>query len=272
MADYNEPKMQDVPDDSEEFELGHTDKLVGAFTTPSETFQKISNFPPKVRDWFLPIFIIAILAVFAHYVKLSNPIINVDMMQKQREMLQKQFDSAVQSGRMSQQEADDQIEQGLQIQNGPFGKGIAVVGGLVGGFIVFFIIAGVFYLFARFALKGNGTYSYALVSYGLAAYITTLQHILSTILALFTNRYVTDISVASLANMSKATPAGFALSFIDPIGIWFYFVLSVALAKTFKSTDTKKYIIMVFSVWIGVSVIFYLLASFVPFLKGFVGQ
>ena len=272
MAEFNEPKMQDVEDESEEFELGHTDKLVGVFSSPSATFGKISNFPPKVIDWFLPIFLVTIIAVFAQFVKMSNPTINYEITQKQIDAQSKALDERVSRQEMTREQADQQLETTSSFINSPIMKIIGVVVGLIGGFIVFFIMAGIYHLFARFALHGSGTYGYTLVSYGLAFYILALQHILSTILSLVTSKFVSDFSVASIAGMDKMKIFGFILSFVDPISIWFYFVFAVALAKTFKSDNTKKYVITVFAVWVGISVIFYVLAQAVPFFSSFINK
>lgn len=272
MADYNEPKMQDVPDDSEEFELGHTDKLVGVFTTPSETFSKLSLYPPKVIDWFLPIFLVILVGVFGYFVKMSNPVIKYTVIQQQREATAKNMEDAVKSGRMTQEQADQQLDNIETMMNSPIAKVIAVIGGLIGGFIVFFIMGGIYHLFAKFVLKGDGTYGFTLVAYGLVSYILILQHILSTLFSLLTSKLAMDFSVATIAGVDRASILGFALSFVDPIAIWFYFVFGIALAKVFKSNDKNKYIITIFAVWIGVAVFFFVLGKFVPFLSFLAGR
>lgn len=270
MADINEPKMQDVPDDSEEFELGHTDKLVGVFTSPSETFRKISNFPPKVIDWFLPMFLVILVSVFANFVKMSNPTINVEMMQKQREAQSKALDEFVSQGKMTREQADQQLDAAAGMMDSPVMKIISVVGGLIFGFIMFFIMAGIYYLFARFALKGSGTYSYVLVSYGLASYVLILQTILATIFSLMTSKFLSAFSVAALGGFDKKTILGFVLSFLDPISIWFYLIFGIALAKTFKSDNAKKYVVAIFALWIGLWTLFFILSKFVPFFENFI--
>jgi len=272
MAEFNEPKMQDVQDDSEEFELGHTDKLVGIFTSPAETYRKMADFPPKVIDWFLPMFVFLIVVAFAGFVKMSNPAINFEVKQKQAETQQKYLDEAVQKGSMTREQADQQIEAAQNMMDNPVIKAIGVLVTLIGGFIVFFVMAGIYHLFVRFALKGDGTYSYALVAYGLASYIYIFQHILATIISLVTSKLYMDISLATLLGMSKLTWLGFILSFIDPIAIWFYFVVGIGFAKLYKSANVKKFVIGIFAIWIGLSLLFYVLATFVPFLKSFIGM
>jgi len=270
MAEINEPKMQDVPDDSEEFELGHTDKLVGVFTAPSETFRKLSLFPPKVIDWFLPMFLVLLVAVFANLVKMSNATIKYEAIQKQMDIQQKMLDKYVSEGKMSREQADQQLETMSGYMDSPVVKVIGAIGGLIAGFIVFFIMAGIYYLFARFALKGDGTYGYTMAAYGLVSYILVLQHILATLLSLATSKLVNDLSIASIAGIDKMTPLGIVLGFIDPIAIWFYVVLGIAFAKVFKSDNSRKYIIMVLAVWIGFTLIFFALAKYISFFENFI--
>lgn len=272
MAEFDEPRMQEIQDDSEEFELGHTDKLVGVFTSPTETFKKIGGFPPKVVDWFLPMFVVILVAVFAGFVKMSNPAINYEVTQKQMEIQQKALDEQVQNGTITREQADQQLEASQTIMNSPVMKVIAVIGGLIAGFIMFFIMAGIYHLFCRFALKGDGTYGYALVGYGLANYVLILQHIIATILSLVTSKMINDISIASILGMNRTEPLGFVLSFIDPISIWFYIILGIGYAKLYKSDNTKKFIITVFAIWIGISLLFFVLSNYIPFLKNYSGM
>lgn len=43
--------------------------------------------------------------------------------------------------------------------------------------------------------------------------------------------------------------------------------MGIGLAKLFKSENTRKYIILVFAIWLGWSIISFLLAKNVPFLS-----
>ena len=40
-------------------ELSHTDKMIGIFTEPSNTYEATSKFPPRTIDWFLPVALFA---------------------------------------------------------------------------------------------------------------------------------------------------------------------------------------------------------------------
>ena len=80
-----------------------------------------------------------------------------------------------------------------------------------------------------------------------------------------------DVSVASLMDMDKSTIVGWLLAKLDPFSIWIYFVLSIGLAKMFKSKNTMNYIVLVFSLWIIGGLIFFFLGQAFPFLRSFTG-
>jgi hypothetical protein len=67
--------------------------------------------------------------------------------------------------------------------------------------------------------------------------------------------------------VDKATILGWLLAKLDPFSIWAYFVLSIGLAKMFKSQATGKYFIMVFGLWIVGGLLVWYVAKAVPFLS-----
>jgi hypothetical protein len=80
-----------------------------------------------------------------------------------------------------------------------------------------------------------------------------------------------DVSIASFTGADKATIAGFILGKLDIFSIWIYAVLSIGLAKMFKSETVGKYYIMVFGLWIIGGLIIFALGQALPFLRGFGG-
>jgi hypothetical protein len=81
---------------------------------------------------------------------------------------------------------------------------------------------------------------------------------------------IMDTSLASFMGSDKMTLTGWFLSKIDPITIWSYVVLSIALAKMFKSESAGKYYVVVFGVWLIGMFILFQLAQAVPFLQNFI--
>lgn len=260
--DHSNEEFEDEEFEDEEFELSHTDKLVGVFTEPGITFQKISAFKPKAVDWFIPLLIVVIASSVAYLVLMSNPQIKYQIIEKQIESLQKQ----VEKGNLTQEMADQQEERIREFSEGSLSSLISIVGIVFGSFIIFFIIAGVFFLASKFILKGDGSYSSAMVAYGLPHYVVVIQVIVTVIAALLMGKFLEGVSVASLLQMDTTTFTGMLASKLDIFSIWFYSLFSIGLAKMFKAESTGKYFGLVFGMWIGFSIIWFFISKAIPFM------
>ncbi|MBP1683361.1 MAG: hypothetical protein H6Q27_925, partial [Ignavibacteriaceae bacterium] len=161
------------------------------------------------------------------------------------------------------------IDQQMEFMQGPIGWVITIATTLIFGFIVFFIIVGIYYLFIKFVLKGEGTFASALVANGLTSYISILQIIIGGILTMLFGKMIMDTSLASLMGSDKTTLTGWLLAKVDPISIWGYIILAIGFAKMFKSESTGKYYALVIGLWLIGGFILFQLAQAVPFLQGF---
>jgi len=262
----NYPDQQDAPQESD---LSHSDKAVGIITEPDNTYTETAKYPPKTIDWLLPFSLLLLFIAISTVLMMSNTNISYEIKQKQMQAIEKRFDDMVKAGQMTRQEADqqlDRIQEGMDMA-GPITLIITVVSIFAGGFIIFFIVTGIYYFFSKFVLKGNGTYSSALVANGLTSYIGIIHVLAATILAFVFGRLIKDLSVASLMNTDTASFGGFLLGKIDIISIWAYIVLGIGLARMFKSQSTGKYIILSLGVWFIGSLLIFALTKFVPFLS-----
>lgn len=257
--------------DQEEFEINHTDKLVGVFSSPSGTFEKISKFPAKTADWFIPLAIVIVAAILSYIVMMSNPAIKQAAVQKQMEQIEKNLDEAVQKGQITEEQKQQQLDAIYERmdQMGGVTYVITAVGIILISFISFFIISAVFFMAVKFILKGEGTYKDAMVAYGLPYYILVLQIIVSLILALAMGRMFQSTSVAAFINADTTTFTGFIMNKLDIFSIWYYALISIGFARMFKSPSTGKYFATVFGIWIGFSLILFFIAQSVPFLHQF---
>lgn len=260
-----------VSPESQEEELSHSDKMIGVFSEPTSTFEKVAKFPPKTMDWFLPILLLAVLVSLQQVVYHGNPDIAYQLKQKQMEAVQKNLDSQVESGKMTQEQANtqkDAIESRMDKMGG-IGLVFQIIGILIAIFIFFFILAGIYFLLIKFVLKGEGGYSSVMVASGLSAYIGILGVIIVTIISLLMGKLIMDASVASFVGSDKSTIVGWILAKLDVFTIWSFAIFAIGLAKMFKSSSTQKYYMLVFGVWLIGGFILFMLAKAVPFLKMF---
>ena len=251
-------------------ELSHSDKMIGVFSEPAKMFAHTSKFPPRNKDWVIPMLTFFIVVALIRILAMTNEEIFFEAKQDQIDRIE----SMVESGAMNREQADSAIEginQQMEFMQGPVGWIISIVSTLIFGFIIFFLIVGIYFLFIKFLLKGEGTFGSALVANGLTAYISILQIILAGIITMAMGKMVMDTSAAAFMDVERTTLTGWILAKIDPISIWAYIVLAIGFAKMFRSQSNTKYYALVFGLWLIGGFILFQIASAVPFL-GFLMQ
>ncbi len=250
-------------------ELSHSDKMIGVFTEPANMFYQTSRFAPKHKEWVIPVIIFFIVVALIRNLAMTNKEVYFEAKKQGRDRIEKM----VEGGTMTREQGDEAInaiDQQMEFMQGPVGWVISIVTTLIFGFIIFFILIGIYYLFIKFLLKGEGIFTSALVASGLTTYISILQIILGGILTMLLGKMIMDTSLASLMGSDKTTLTGWLLAKVDPISIWAYIVLSIGLAKMFKSESTGKYYAVVFGVWLIGGFILFQLAQAIPFLQAFI--
>ena len=90
-----------------------------------------------------------------------------------------------------------------------------IIGIFIVIFIVFFIMAGIYFLLVKFALKGEGGYTHVMVASGLSAYIGILGGIIITIISLLMGKLFMDTSLATFMSSDKSTIIGWVLGKLD---------------------------------------------------------
>lgn len=255
----------------EDFELNHSDKLVGVFSEPGTTFERMSKVGVKTSDWLIPLFVVIIVSIVSNYVMMTNPTIKYSIVEKQMEAVEERLDEMVESGQMTEAQRDQQLDQTRNFMENQGGTQLifSTIGILIFTFVMFFLISGVFFAVTKFALKGEGDYKAAMGAYGLPHYISVIQVIVMVILAFVLDRFIQGTSVAAVLDSDKTTFVGWILSKLDIFSIWFYAVVAVGFAKMFQSESYGKYFGMVFGLWLGFGLIFWLLKDALPFLRWF---
>ena len=254
------------PDEVSGPELSHSDKIIGVLTEPINTFTRTAHFPIRNQNWIIPILVLMIFIGITRSVVMLNEDVFLDAKQKQIERIEKM----IQEGTLTQERGEqalNNIDRQMNFMRGPVGWIINIVSVLVFGLIFFFIVAGIYFLFIKFLLKGEGTYASVLVANGLTAYITILQVFIAAILTMIFGTVVRDTSLAALLNSDRATLIGWLFAKIDPISIWAFIVLSIGFAKMFKSKSTGNYYGLVFGLWLIGGILIFYIAKAVPFLS-----
>lgn len=266
-----EDTIQTEQPQNEMEELSHTDKLVGVISEPSDLFSKLVFQKAKATDWLLPLLGLIIVSIVATFIYMSNPEIKLEMQQQQQKAMQEQFDKMVQSGQMTQQQADEQIERARGMMDNPmFTYLFPSLGIFVMTLLWFFVFTTVAFLLAKYALNGTGSYSQAMSAFGLPLYITVLQTIILIIVGLLMGKIISGVNPAALLGMDIKSFGGFLLSRLDVFAIWFYVVLGIAFAKMFKSDNVKKFVGVSIGTWLVVMFIIFGLSKVSPFFSNMI--
>jgi len=252
-------------------ELSHTDKIVGVIAEPSNLFSKLAFLNTKVTDWLLPLLALIVVAIIATFIYMSNPEIKLEMQQQQEKAMREQFDKMVESGQMTQEQVDEQMDRTSEMMNNPmFIYLFPSIGIIIMSLIWFFVFTTIGFLVAKFALKGDGGFTQAMSSLGLPLYISVLQSIILIIAGLLMGKMLTGLNPASLTGMDIKTLPGFLLSRLDVFSIWFYVVVGIAFAKLFKSDNTRKYVIASIGIWLVFMFIIFGLGQVSPIFQNMI--
>lgn len=243
-------------------EMSFSDKITGVLTEPSNVFENIKIFGPKLSDWLIPLLMLIVLTILSTYLITTNPEIKAEIDAKQRQAIEESLDKQVKEGKITQQQKEEQLEQIEKFTSGPAMKIIQYISIAVFMFVFAFVLAAVYYLIWIFILKGQGSYNHALSVYGLSLFINMIEVILISILSLMMVKLMNGFSVAAFLNLEKGTTLNYILSKINPFTFWWLYVVGVGLAKVY-SVPKNKSLIAIFVLWL----IYVVIAKFIPFLS-----
>ena len=98
-----------TPEVQPELELSHSDKMVGILTEPSTTFGKMSQFPPRTKDWFIPMLILLVVVFISQILLTSNKEIYYQIKEKQLARIEKNLNQMVAEGKMTKDQMNNQM-------------------------------------------------------------------------------------------------------------------------------------------------------------------
>ncbi|MCK5077515.1 MAG: YIP1 family protein, partial [Calditrichia bacterium] len=200
--------------DVQEKELTLMNKILGILIEPIKTFEKIAMFPAKAADWLIPIILFLFIASISQIIYSNTPAIKEQMMQMEVSISEDIFSSMVANGHMTQEKADEQLEEAYRKaeESSIIGKIIVII---IMTFLGFFIVSTVFFVLAKFIFGDNGTYSSSLAAFGIPYYIAAIQILILLVVSLVTNRAIIGTSLAALLDYDVFAWNGFLLGRIN---------------------------------------------------------
>ena len=203
-------------------------KLMNIFASPSDAFEGISSSPSKASSWLFPFLAAFAISVFISYLLVSNEALRAQIVEQQTQAMQK----SVESGRITQQQADASIE-GMQNMGGGMFMAFGIVGSLV--FLCAYYFGGALFLWltGKFALKSSAGYGKYLEVYGMSAWVGVLGALVTVLLIMGLSSLYASPS-AALAVLSEYSPTNDTHKFLSAVNIfsvWQAAVVGIGLSK-----------------------------------------
>lgn len=235
-----------------------TDALSGVFTEPGNTFLEIKR--SKINTyWIIPIIIFAVITGISSFLVLNDEELSADIKKQQIDAMKEQFDKAVKEGKMTREEANEQLDKSQKM----FSGGMFMIFGLIGGtvsVIVFFFLKALVYLGVFKLFKGTAGYVNIMNVLGVASIISSVQMIIDTVLAIFMGKLFVNIGPVLLFSQEQLGKQMYTfVANFDLLNIWYLTVVGIGLAKV-SNVKTSISVLTVFALWL----IWILLTSFGP--------
>ena len=242
--------MSEVPVNMEQQEgsggqepLSLMDKAAGIFYEPTKVFDSLKKFPVKFADWFVPVLLVSLLVGVNVYVRFSSPDLRFQAAAQQG----RYFDKMVEQGKMSADQAQQAKD---RMENPSTGiVAISVFAGVVVVFIFFFIIALIWFLVGRFALKAEMSYTHAMGIVGVTNWIGVVGVIVATVVMVAMSRLDGGLHLGLLTQMDTESKAYLFMTKADVFSIWTMILIALGLGRFSGKRSAMPYI-WVFGLWV----------------------
>lgn len=226
-----------------------SDAMTGIFTEPGETFSAMKL--SKKNFWLVPIIIFIVFSIVSRYMVTNDEELYSEIKTKQIESIKKRFDEQIKEGKMSQEQANEKMEQvskGFSKSSPIFIVSLTLAPAVITFIILFLkglIIFGVLKLF-----KGVITYMQVIAVLGIASIIDTLQTIIDTVLAIVTGRLLANIGpILIFPKDSLSDKMSILLAHFDLFNIWYVILIGIGFAA-YSNLKSKQTIPIVFALWL----------------------
>jgi len=215
--------------------------FIQIYTNPEQAFQFISKKP----DWLFPVLIMIFLSLITIFLT--------------SEIAVKEQISYINNSEMIPEERKAEIIEEMENPSAARKYIMPMVGGALGIFIVYAIVAGAFLVTGNFILGGKASFKENMALYGWGSMIGVLELIVKVPLMISKGSMKVYTSLALLMESTEPTGWLFRLAnAADIFTIWKIIVLAIGFSVIYKFSKGKSYaaVIGLFVVYLGLSVMF----------------
>jgi hypothetical protein len=226
-------------------------RLFNVFATPADVFEGVRATPQTTANWLAPALILIAVSWVAAWVIFSQPAINQQLSELTEQAIQKQVDS----GRLTEQQAEQALAMGEKWA-GISSKIGAALFPVLYGLVTPFLWGLIVWLVGAKVLKGHFSYTKAVEVVGLANMISVLDVIVKTLLIVgFGNLYASPSLVLLVRDFDPQNPLHGLLGAVNVMTFWLLLVRAIGLARL-SGASLAKAAAWVFGIWVAYTGIF----------------
>jgi hypothetical protein len=226
-----------------------TDRIVNIFASPGELYENVRDTGPTTSNWLVPSMIFIIISIALSQLLLTNP----DLRHQLTDLTRKAFDTAIQQGTITQEQADQQME-----RMGPgsvFFMISAFVGPILYTFARLFFLGLVYWLLGKSAMRSASPFMKVVEVIGLTLLISSLEVLVTNIMIFATGSLTASPSLAMVVTDFDFQNKGHAaLAKVNIFTFWILAVTSIGLSRLFRR-DLPKVLVLVVVLWLLFSVV-----------------
>jgi len=203
-------------------------RLMNIFVAPGEVFDDVKYSEPCMANWIVPLCLSIAVAIIYTMVVFSQPAI----LQGMRVPVEKKFQQMVDSGKITRQQADQQLEMVEKFMSEPVLKTFGILGSLFMLPGLLFLSSLVIWAIGKYAMGGDFIYMKTVEAAALAGVVTIPCSILAMSLAvIYGNIGMTASPILLIGHFDQGNSLHRVLSAIDIGSMWSLTLLSLALSR-----------------------------------------
>jgi len=223
-------------------------RLTNVFSGPGEVFDETIKGPPSTANWLVPTVLSCVIGVVSVFVVFSQEAIVQPMREKQAQAVEKRLE------KMPKEQRDQAREAIEKWSNPELMKYFAAIGVVARSFGWLFFAALVLWLVGTSVFKGSFTFMKAVEVCVLAAMISALGLIITTLLAVVMgNPLATPGPALLIRDLDASNPVHLMLSALNIVTFWYLSVLSIGLAKL-SGASVLKAAVWLFGLWAVITI------------------
>jgi hypothetical protein len=220
-------------------------RLLNIFVSPTEVFDELKASAPRAMNWIVPLSIAIVAGIIYTLVIYSQP----QVMQTFRDAMEKPIQKQVDSGKLTQQKADQQIALLEKFVNPGYFKAIGILA-VVFGAASALCVTGLFvWLVGGLAFHGGFDYPKALEVTGIALMIKMLGTLISACLGvIFASLYANPGPALFISHFDPSKTSHQLLLALNVMTFWYLAVLSIGISRVSGASFIKS-AVCIFGAW-----------------------